>query len=81
MKTKTTPRVKSIIKLSEVIEECKPCGVLYNDSKAHIMFEDDNGVNFFATIMSKGNVKFEYLEDNDFKPYAFISKYKQNKNK
>jgi hypothetical protein len=81
MKAKTTPRVQSLITLGEIIEECTPCGILFNHNQAHYMFEDYNGKIFNASILSKGNVKFEYLDGNTTKPYKWVNKHDFNKKK
>ena len=82
MKNKTTKRVKSILELGEIIEECKPRGMMFNHNQAHLMFEDYNGVRFSAQILSNGSVKLEYLDDKGFKPYKWVNEYDyKNKSK
>ena len=60
---KYTARVKSIIALSDLIEDSEPYGVIYNSNQAHMMFKNrETGALMTATIMSKGNVKIEAVE-------------------
>lgn len=60
---KYTARVKSIIALSDLIEDSEPYGIFYNSHQAHMMFKNRKTGNVMtATIMSKGNVRIEAVE-------------------
>jgi hypothetical protein len=74
MKTKTTKRVKSIITLADIIEECQSCGVIYNDQQAMLAFRDHNKTFFTAQILSNGNVKYVQIIGNETKPYTYKRK-------
>jgi hypothetical protein len=71
MKLKTTKRVKSIITLCEIIEECQSCGVIYNDQQAMLAFRDRNNTFFTAQILSNGSVKYTHVIGNETKPYTY----------
>jgi hypothetical protein len=74
---KTNGRVKSIIKLGEIVEECESKGILYNNENGLLIFEDQSGETFFAEILTNGKVSFTHLVGDKSKPY----KYKNIKTK